>query len=390
MAAAVSRHVRLHAHQGAASEAALERALPRCDRARAGSATSTQCSAGEPHLAGSARDYTLMAPYARPLHRVRARTGGGRHSRGAAAMAGGSRRRDDRARSAGARRCAEDPVAEDPDTAIMPQAAGIPYHAYSASGDVTALRGPRRQGRTRRTTPHSSAGAWTCAEGSCWLCVGSLQLPRLQSADGTAAWRGRHPHLLGSGGEERSQGGIYPDGPRGPESGIQRGGVAYDFIVPGDPLTPGGRPCLARRAFATSRRAVAAANHQRSALLSGRADDPRCDEPDRPHARRGRRSHPAGLDRHRDHSRQPRSLTQLVIVGNHRDAWIYGGVDPSSGSAALMELARGLGALAPIRVAAEAVDSVSRAGTPKSSRSHRRPNGASSMRTGSRGMPSPT
>jgi N-acetylated-alpha-linked acidic dipeptidase len=34
-----------------------------------------------------------------------------------------------------------------------------------------------------------------------------------------------------------------------------------------------------------------------------------------------------------------------VIVGNHRDAWIYGGVDPSSGSAALMELARVLGDL---------------------------------------------
>jgi len=36
----------------------------------------------------------------------------------------------------------------------------------------------------------------------------------------------------------------------------------------------------------------------------------------------------------------------VVIVGNHRDAWIFGGVDLSSGSAALMELARTLGALA--------------------------------------------
>ena len=33
----------------------------------------------------------------------------------------------------------------------------------------------------------------------------------------------------------------------------------------------------------------------------------------------------------------------VVIVGNHRDAWVYGGVDPSSGSAALIELARVLG-----------------------------------------------
>jgi N-acetylated-alpha-linked acidic dipeptidase len=40
------------------------------------------------------------------------------------------------------------------------------------------------------------------------------------------------------------------------------------------------------------------------------------------------------------------SPDQLVIVGNHRDAWVYGGVDPSSGTASLMELARSIGALA--------------------------------------------
>ena len=37
---------------------------------------------------------------------------------------------------------------------------------------------------------------------------------------------------------------------------------------------------------------------------------------------------------------------EQVIVGNHRDAWQYGGVDPSSGSASMMDLARSLGALA--------------------------------------------
>jgi N-acetylated-alpha-linked acidic dipeptidase len=31
---------------------------------------------------------------------------------------------------------------------------------------------------------------------------------------------------------------------------------------------------------------------------------------------------------------------QWVIAGNHRDAWAYGGVDPSSGSTVLMEMAR--------------------------------------------------
>ena len=36
-----------------------------------------------------------------------------------------------------------------------------------------------------------------------------------------------------------SRGPVFPDGPWGPESHIQRGAITYDFIVPGDPLTPG-------------------------------------------------------------------------------------------------------------------------------------------------------
>jgi N-acetylated-alpha-linked acidic dipeptidase len=34
-----------------------------------------------------------------------------------------------------------------------------------------------------------------------------------------------------------------------------------------------------------------------------------------------------------------------IILGNHRDAWVFGAVDPNSGTAAMLELARGLGAL---------------------------------------------
>jgi len=37
---------------------------------------------------------------------------------------------------------------------------------------------------------------------------------------------------------------------------------------------------------------------------------------------------------------------QWVVLGNHHDGWIYGAGDPSSGTAALLELARTLGALA--------------------------------------------
>ena len=32
------------------------------------------------------------------------------------------------------------------------------------------------------------------------------------------------------------------------------------------------------------------------------------------------------------------------MVGNHRDAWVYGAVDPGSGTAATLEMCRALGA----------------------------------------------
>ncbi len=37
---------------------------------------------------------------------------------------------------------------------------------------------------------------------------------------------------------------------------------------------------------------------------------------------------------------------EWIVLGNHRDAWVFGGVDPSSGTASMMELTRSLGAMA--------------------------------------------
>lgn len=36
---------------------------------------------------------------------------------------------------------------------------------------------------------------------------------------------------------------------------------------------------------------------------------------------------------------------RLVIVGSHRDSWVYGGIDPGGGSAVLMELVKVFGSL---------------------------------------------
>ena len=45
-----------------------------------------------------------------------------------------------------------------------------------------------------------------------------------------------------------------------------------------------------------------------------------------------------------------------VVVGNHRDAWVYGAVDPNSGTASMLEAVHGVGALLEERLAAQAHD----------------------------------
>src|SRR5882762_7871986 len=130
------------------------------------------------------------------------------------------------------------------------------------------------------------------------------------------------------------------------DAGIQRGGVGFDFLVPGDPLTPGWSSMPgARRLLPADAPALPAimsvpiatgnAHVILDALRGGevtlrvRVEN---DDAIRPVwtviGRIDGATHP----------------DQWVIAGNHRDAWVYGGVDPSSGSAVLMEMARTLGA----------------------------------------------
>ena len=116
---------------------------------------------------------------------------------------------------------------------------GLPYHAYSASGEVTA--------------PVVYAGGGNPADYD-WLAEhgvdvkGKIVLVRYSvpySYRGfkalTAQRRGVAGLLIYSDPADDGfkKGKTYPDGPWGPESHIQRGGIVYDFLVPGDPLTPG-------------------------------------------------------------------------------------------------------------------------------------------------------
>lgn len=38
-------------------------------------------------------------------------------------------------------------------------------------------------------------------------------------------------------------------------------------------------------------------------------------------------------------------LDRYVLMGNHRDAWVVGSVDPTSGTAVMMEVSRAMGAM---------------------------------------------
>jgi N-acetylated-alpha-linked acidic dipeptidase len=163
------------------------------------------------------------------------------------------------------------------------------------------------------------------------------------------------------------KGEVFPHGPWGPESHIQRGAITYDFIVPGDPLTPGWASVEgARRIDRAEARSVPGIV---AVPLSWRDARPILEAlagPVAPHSWQGGLPityhvgpGPAKLRVTVDMDDEIRPIwvvtgsirgaeepDQMVILGNHRDAWVYGAVDPSSGSATLLEEARILGALA--------------------------------------------
>jgi N-acetylated-alpha-linked acidic dipeptidase len=239
----------------------------------------------------------------------------------------------------------EDAIAGDADTAITPERAGIPYHAYSASGDVTASVIDAGHGDPADYAALERRGV--DARGKIVLVRNSVPYSYRGFKALTAEQRGAVGILIYSDPADEPRGGgrPYPAGPWAPPAQIQRGAVAYDFIVPGDPLTPGwasvpGARRVARADAPSLPRIVSAPLSYNDAHVILEARDPivhmrvRLDDRVRPVWT------VTGMIRG---SERP---DELVIVGNHRDAWVYGGVDPSSGSVALMELARGLGALA--------------------------------------------
>ena len=176
------------------------------------------------------------------------------------------------------------------------------------------------------------------------------------------------------------RGDVYPKGPYRPDSAVQRGSVQFLPIYPGDPETPGiaSTPNLpdSKRIPADSTRGKVT-NNQPSIpsnplsykdaapilrALAGK-NSPREWQGALPFAYHLGSEDPATkvtvhMKLQQDialrtiwdvigtiDGTDPAQKDNWVVAGNHRDAWVYGAVDPNSGTAAMLESVHGLGEL---------------------------------------------
>jgi N-acetylated-alpha-linked acidic dipeptidase len=163
-----------------------------------------------------------------------------------------------------------------------------------------------------------------------------------------------------------AKGDVYPDGPWGPESHLQRGGIAYDFIVPGDPLTPGwaSKPGAHRipveDAVSVPKILALPMSYRDMLPILEKLGGPRA--PDSWQGalpieyRLGGEDVRLHLKIDMDTSVLPNYVVEgrirgeeiedeWIVLGNHHDAWVFGGVDPSSGTASMMEMTKAFGEL---------------------------------------------
>jgi N-acetylated-alpha-linked acidic dipeptidase len=137
----------------------------------------------------------------------------------------------------------EDVVDVDPDTRLDP---GPTYFGMSASGDVSGELVYASSGNPADYDWLERQGI--DVRGKIALVRYSVPYSYRGYKAQVAQQRGLKALLIYSDPQEDGyrKGLTFPDGPYGPESHIQRGALTYDFIVPGDPLTRGGRPSTAR------------------------------------------------------------------------------------------------------------------------------------------------
>lgn len=165
------------------------------------------------------------------------------------------------------------------------------------------------------------------------------------------------------------RGDAYPKGPWRPESGVQRGSVQYMFKYPGDPTTPGFASVmtLPESQRVPPEKAVSMPKIPTTPLsyADARPILENLGGPESPRDWQGALPFTyhvgAGPVRVKMHLKQDyrywtiwdvigripgtKYPDEWVVLGNHRDAWAFGAVDPNSGTAAMLESVHGLAEL---------------------------------------------
>lgn len=167
------------------------------------------------------------------------------------------------------------------------------------------------------------------------------------------------------------RGDVYPKGPYRPDSAVQRGSVQFLPIYPGDAQTPGiaSTPDLPQGKRITNTRGNEPSIPANPLSYKDAAPILKClGGPESPRDWQGALPftyHLGGNGKVTVHMHleqdaalrtiwdvigiipgtDPAQKNDWVVAGNHRDAWVFGAVDPNSGTAAMLETVHGLGEL---------------------------------------------
>ena len=257
----------------------------------------------------------------------------------------------------------EEPYAIDADTK-NPAISGS-YFGYSASGDVTAELVYAHSGNPEDYELLRKNGI--SVKGKIVIVRYSNPYSYRGFKALTAEREGAAALLIYSDPAEDGykRGKVFPDGPWGPASHIQRGAITYDYIVPGDPTTPGwasvpgAKRIRPEEARSLPKILAMPLSWQDAKPLLENMNGPEVPKEWRgalPITYRFTGAVKVHCNVDMDTSIKPYTVAEAwirgrdlpdewVLVGNHRDAWVYGGVDPGSGTASMLELTRSFGEL---------------------------------------------
>lgn len=261
----------------------------------------------------------------------------------------------------------EPEIRGDKSTRVSDPLARMPWNGYSPSADLTAPVVYANRG---------SAGDYEQLEKLGVRVKGKIVLTRYFG--GYRGGKSMEAEKRGAAGvivysdpadDGAPKGPVYPRGPWGPLGHFQRGAVVYDFITPGDPLTPGWASTETARRIPESESKIlpkipmvplSAADAAEILIRLAKTDSPAAPKSWQGGLPLTYRVGGAGVRVHMVLEMENRVTPiwdvigkirgndepeKLVILSNHHDAWVYGAVDPSSGTATMLETARALGAL---------------------------------------------